>query len=456
MKHESSNARRIMRFASGPLAGPASGSRAENELFRTRVKMVPITRLKPNPNNARTHSAKQIRQIAESFTAFGVTNPPLVSEDMELITGHGRYEAAKLLGLSEMPVLIIAGLSRAKRRALAIADNRIAEGAGWDRRRLAIEIPELTELLSFEQLDISILGFQPIELQQIALEPIESAAGSREDRRSHHDIDPAWGEKAIVSRPGDLWILGPHKLLCGDGRLADHLRRLMGDDRADLAFIDLPGDGRLDDGERGLKRTLESAVTVSREGAAHFVFTNWACVSDLAARAADIRSRLLDVVVWERPTPSQGAMYRDQYELIGVVQIGASEGFCDTQSGRDRRPRSNVWRYPGAASLPGTFPGPVRSRARIVPLALIADAIKERTRRSDVVLDPACGAGVTIMAAQKLSRRARCVEGEPRLVDVAIRRWRAGTGQDAFHAGSGLPFGAVATKRGHEQDGVGP
>ena len=128
--------------------------------------MVPIDRITPNPHNPRTHPPKQIRQIADSIHAFGFTSPLLVDEDLNLIAGHGRFAAALTLGMSEIPVLVLSGLSAAKRRALAIADNRIAEEAGWDRRRLAIEIPELTELLSLEQLDISILGFQPIEIEQ--------------------------------------------------------------------------------------------------------------------------------------------------------------------------------------------------------------------------------------------------------------------------------------------------
>jgi ParB-like chromosome segregation protein Spo0J len=140
-------------------------------------RQLPLGRIRPNPHNARTHSAKQIRQIANSIAAFGFTNPLLVSEDIEVIAGHGRYEAAKLLGLPNAPVIIVPGLSPAKRRALAIADNKIPENAGWDRRRLAIEIPELTELLSLEELDISILGFEPIEIEQIRLEPEARRAG---------------------------------------------------------------------------------------------------------------------------------------------------------------------------------------------------------------------------------------------------------------------------------------
>jgi hypothetical protein len=222
------------------------------------LRQLPVGSIRPNPHNARTHSADQIRQIANSIAAFGFTNPLLVSEDLEVIAGHGRYEAAKLLGLPNAPVIVVPGLSPARRRALAIADNRIAEGAGWDRRRLAIEIPELTELLNLEGLDISILGFEPIEIEQIRLEPEAPARGSREEACSHHDIDPVWGEKATVSRPGDLWNLDTHKLHCGDARSADDLKLVMGADRAERLEPKFPGRPGRERKSRG--REKEAAV----------------------------------------------------------------------------------------------------------------------------------------------------------------------------------------------------
>jgi ParB-like nuclease domain len=314
-----------------------------NEALRERVRMVPIDRITPNPHNSRTHPPKQIRQIADSIHAFSFRSPLLVDEDLNVIACHGRFAATPALGMSEIPVLVWSGLSAAKRCALAIADNRIAEGAGWDRRRLAIEIPELTELLSLEQLDISILGFQPIEIEQIRLEPEAPTRVSREAARSHHDIEPAWGEKATVSRSGDLWNLDTHKLLCGDARSADDLKLLMGADRADMAFIDLGGGKRAGDAEDEVTRVLDAAAVVSREGAINFVCTNWAGVGELAATAKEAGRRVLDVVARVTPEPSQGAMYRDQYEPIGVLEIGSSERRCATQE-RRALSRSRSWR----------------------------------------------------------------------------------------------------------------
>ena len=210
----------------------------DGKAYRSRIKIVRLDEIKLNPVNPRRHSAKQIRQIADSFAVFGFTNPLLVSEDLELIAGHGRYEAAKLRGLWEAPVLVVAGLSPAKRRALAIADNKLTENSSWDRQRLAIEIPELTQLLSVEGLDISILGFEPIEIEQLRFAADEPAV------HRHDRIDAEWGGVAGISRPNDLWNLGSHRLLCGDGLSTGNLERLMGGDRADTAFIDPPGDAQ--------------------------------------------------------------------------------------------------------------------------------------------------------------------------------------------------------------------
>jgi hypothetical protein len=170
---------------------------------RSMSQEISIGQIKPNPRNARTHSAKQIRQIANSIAAFGFTNPLLVSEHGELIAGHGRYKAALQLGLANVPVIVVAGLSAARRRALAIADNKIAENAGWNRERLAIEIPELADLLPAEGLDVSILGFEPVEIDQIQTDFEERTADPQDD------IDPKWCEAPAVSKSGDTGTRQP-------------------------------------------------------------------------------------------------------------------------------------------------------------------------------------------------------------------------------------------------------
>ena len=198
-----------------------STPRCELKATNVQVQAVSIDQIKVNRRNARTHSDKQIRQIANSIAAFGFTHPLVVNEDGTLIAGEGRYRAAQRLGLAKVPVIVLAGLSPARQRALAIADNKIAENAGWDRERLAIEIPELAGLLEAEGLDVSILGFEAVEIDQLVTDFEENTADPEDN------ADPTWLKDCAVSKPGDLWLLGPHRLLCGDARSAADIARLM-------------------------------------------------------------------------------------------------------------------------------------------------------------------------------------------------------------------------------------
>jgi len=175
--------------------GRTDGS--ELKATNVRVQALALDQIKLDRRNSRTHSGKQIGQIANSIAAFGFTNPLLVNEEARLIAGEGRYKAAQLLGLAKVPVIVLAGLSPARQRALAIADNKIAENAGWDRGRLAIEIPELADLLETEGLDVSVLGFEAVEIDQLVTDFEENAADPQDS------IDPTWLEDSAVSKPGD-------------------------------------------------------------------------------------------------------------------------------------------------------------------------------------------------------------------------------------------------------------
>jgi len=421
-----------------------------------RIQKVGITSIKPNSRNSRTHSAKQICQIANSISAFGFSNPLLVSEEGELIAGHGRYQGAILLGLTEVPVIVIRGLSPAKRRALAIADNKIAENAGWDRERLAIEIPELADLLSAEGLDVSILGFEPVEIDHIQADFDEHAADPQDS------IDPKWFEGSAVSKPGDLWLLGNHKLLCGDARSARDIGRLMTDGHADLAFLAPPYDGPVS-GRDGVKHsdsamasgnvvstdlvrflgvTLDAAALASREGAVHFVCVDWRHIAELMAAARPIFGEAIDVAVWVKADAGQGAFYRSQHEFIAVFRVGKTPHRNNIKQSWNGRSRSNVWHYASVSSFRAGDMDELRSYPK--PIGLVADAIKDCTRRGDVVLDTFAGLGTTVMAAERVGRQARALELEPRFVDVAVRRWQAFTHKSALHAESGLSFDEIA------------
>jgi DNA modification methylase len=387
----------------------------------------------------------------------------IVSEASELIAGHGRWQAAKLLGLSTVPVIIVPGLSPAKRRALAIADNKITENAGWDRERLAVEIPELTGLLSAEGLDVSILGFEPVEIDQLQTD-FEPDSSYPQDV-----VDAAWFEMPPVSRLGDLWTLGNHRLLCGDARRSDHISKLMMSCRADMAFLDPPynlriggvvGRGKTKHSEfamasgemsatdfmRFLNAILDAAASVSRDGAVHFVCMDWRHITELMAAAKPIYGDAINLAVWVKSNAGQGSFYRSQHELIGVFRVGDSPHLNNIELGRHGRSRSNVWHYAGVNAFRAGRMDELRSHPTTKPTALVADCIKDCTRRGDIVLDTFSGSGTTIMATERVGRHARALEIEPRFVDIAIRRWHAFSRRDAIHE-SGLSFEEIAADR---------
>ena len=428
------------------------------------IQSVPLSTFKLNPRNARTHSKKQIRQIANSITAFGFVVPLLIDEDGLIIAGHGRLKAARMLGLQEAPAVVLDGLSEAKKRALLIADNKIAENAGWDREQLAAEIPELTDLLIEENLDISITAFEAVEIDQIV-------ADFEKDSRDPADrLEPAWQTGPIVSKPGDLWQLGAHRLLCGDTRDSGSIGRLMGKERAAMAFLDPPYNVRVKDivgrgrtkhdefamasGEMShpefiefLQETLSVASSVSRDGAVHFVCMDWRHLEELVCAGRGVYGAMLNLVVWAKSNAGQGSFYRSQHELIGVFRVGAEPHCNNIQLGRHGRSRSNVWHYAGVNSFRSGRMDDLAAHPTVKPIAMVADALKDCTRRGDIVLDTFCGAGTTIMAAERVGRRAFAIELAPKYVDVAVRRWQAFTRRDATLRGSGQTFEEVASVR---------
>jgi DNA modification methylase len=429
----------------------------------TNVKWIETSALTPNRRNARTHSKKQIRQIAASITAFGFLVPILVDEPGNIIAGHGRYAAAQLLSLDKVPAILVSGLSSAKKRALALADNKIAENAGWDREILAVELPELSELLIGENLEISITGFAPAEIDQIAVD-------------FENDVDPVdavdeeWLPRSPITRLGDLWQLGQHRLLCGDARDPQVLRRLMGDVKAAMAFLDPPynvrvcdivGRGRIQHAEFAmasgemsqtefvafLTEVLGAAAAVSVDGAVHCVCMDWRHISDLLAAGQKIYGEMLNLAVWVKNNAGQGSFYRSQHELVAIFRVGDAPHLNNIELGRHGRNRSNVWQYTGVNSFRAGRLDELHAHPTVKPVALVADSIKDCTRRGDIVLDTFSGSGTTLLAAERIGRRGFVLEIEPHFVDLAIRRWQTLTGKDAISLANGRCFDDIASEQ---------
>ena len=412
--------------------------------------------LKPYHRNARTHSKKQIRQIASSIERFGFTNPVLVTDDGEIIAGHGRVEAAKLLGMREVPTLALSHLSDAERRAYILADNKLALNAGWDKELLALELHGLI-VLSFE---IDLTGFSIAEADSI-IEDAKDADPCSDDADA--DLVPA-AREIEVSRMGDLWHLGRHRLLCGDARSAEDFQVLLGDERVDLVFTDPPYNVKIDGnvcGLGGIKHrefafasgemserqftnfladTLGNAAQTMRDGAIAFVCMDWRHMGELLSAGRECFTELKNLVVWNKTNGGMGAFYRSKHELIFVFKHGSAEHTNSFGLGETGRYRTNVWDYAGISSIGKSRSEELAMHPTVKPVAMIADAIRDCSRRGEVVLDCFAGSGSTLIAAEKTGRSARLIEYDPLYCDTIIRRWETYTGKRARHATTGRTF----------------
>lgn len=451
--------------ATGADTGDRVGCRRPNA--SERIEWVPVGSLRANPRNARAHSKKQIRQIAESICKFGFLNPLIVDDAGLVLAGHGRLEAARLIGMTTVPVLRFAHLTPAQKRAYVLADNRIAEQAGWDRELLALELGELADLLPAEGLDVTLTGFDAAEVDLLLADMAES-------RNDPDDALPPLPRRA-TSQLGDLWALGKHRLLCGDARNRADVSRLMAGAAAAAAFTDPPynlrvaaigGRGRIRHPEfafasgemtseqfrQFLAETLVNGVRASAPGAVHYVCIDWRHVDALIAVGRNLYGEMLNLVVWNKTTPGQGSFYRSQHELICVFRVGGEPHRNNVELGRFGRNRSNVWTYPGANTFGKGRMETLAAHPTVKPVALVADALLDCTIRGDTVLDQFAGSGTTILAAEKVGRVAYALECEPRYVDVAIKRWRKSTKRDAILLGDGRTFEEIADARAPRRD----
>ncbi|MGE0035657.1 MAG: site-specific DNA-methyltransferase [Xanthobacteraceae bacterium] len=429
----------------------------------SQAQITSLSKLRPNGRNARTHSKKQIQQIANSILRFGWTCPILTDEQGNILAGHGRYKAAETLGLREVPVVMVTGLKEAEKRALALADNKIAENAGWDRDILARELGELAVLLPEYSFDLDITGFAPAE--------IDSLMGDLVDPEEDPADDSPAIAKQPVSRSGDLWELGHHRLLCGDATKAANYSTLMAGEQATMMFTDPPynvriasvvGRGKVRHHEfvaasgemsraeftRFLKRFMQLAGQHSVGGAINFVCIDWRHTIEIGTAGEAVFGQPKNLIVWTKTNAGQGSFYRSQHELIFVFKNGEDSAHINNfELGQHGRRRSNVWSYAGANTFRKGRMEDLSAHPTVKPVAMVADAIRDCSRRGDIVLDPFMGSGTTIMAAERVGRRGYGLELDPLYVDVAIRRWQAFTRRDAVLSSTGRTFDEVEADR---------
>jgi DNA modification methylase len=427
------------------------------------IECTPVSELRPHPNNARTHSRKQIRQIAKSIEQFGFCNPVLVDDAKQIIAGHGRVEAAKLLGVDAVPTCRLSHLSEADKRAYVLADNKLAENAGWDKELLAIELQGLIEL----EVDIELTGFDMAEIDFILEEAREAtdAASGPEDEPPQPSSGPA------VTQTGDLWLLGSHRLLCGDARDQAAYAQLLEGAKAEFVFTDPPYNVAIDGHVCGLgrvrhrefamgcgemsaaeftaflKATFDLLADNTVDGSIHQICMDWRHLEEMHAAGRLVYSELKNLCVWNKTNAGMGSFYRSKHELVFVWKSGTAAHRNNFELGQHGRHRTNVWDYAGVNTMRAGRLDELAMHPTVKPVALVAVAVKDCSRRGGLVLDPFCGSGTILIAAERTGRKARALEIDPAYVDVAVRRWQTHTGKSAVLARSGEAFETIEEQR---------
>ena len=366
---------------------------------------------------------------------------------------RSRQSPPSCFGHTSVPTVRLSHLSDAEKRAYILADNRLAEKAGWDRSLLVLEFQGLIDI----GFDVELTGFEMPEIDLLLDEALEAGGLSP----AAEDELPASRNGPPVSRLGDLWILGVHRLFCGDARASTSYDRLLPGKKADLLFTDPPYNVRINGHVSGLGRvrhaetqfisfltgSLGLTVKVSRDGALHYVCMDWGHLYELISAGRAIYDSLLNVCVWNKDNGGMGSFYRSKHELVTVYKVGNAPHINNVELGRHGRNRTNVWDYAGVNTFRAGRLDELAMHPTVKPVALVADVIRDASCRSDLVLDPFAGSGTTIIAAEKTGRRACALEIDPHYVDVIIQRWQAYTGKPARLDTTGASFEDVAEQR---------
>jgi len=428
------------------------------------VECALIKSLKPAARNARTHSKKQIEQIAASIKEFGFTNPVLIDENMSILAGHGRVEAAKLLEMTEIPVVRIEHMTVAQKRAYVIADNRLALNAGWDDAILALEFGEFNDL----GFDIELTGFEMGE--------IDGLIGSLDlDENAEEEVpEPSAGP--AITQLGDIWQIGPHRLICGDALEASVYERLLDGQQAELVFTDppynVPIDGHVsglgkqkhrefamatgemseEEFEKFLTTALGHLASFSKDGSIHYVCMDWRHMRELLSAGHAAYAELKNLCVWSKSNGGMGSLYRSQHELVFVFKAGKGAHINNVNLGKHGRYRTNIWAYAGANTFSESRDEDLAMHPTVKPLELVKDAILDCSTRKGIVLDAFAGSGTTLLAAHAAGRHGYGIELDPAYCDVILNRCVA-AGLKPVRVDTGEVFSdlrAAAEDAGHE------
>lgn len=425
-----------------------------------KITILPVSKLNPYENNPKEHPEKQVQQIANSIREFGFIIPIVVDKNHVIVAGHGRYEAAKLLGLKHVPTMVAHHLSDAQVRAYRLADNQLALNTPMNKDLYRVELRELAKMeVSFE---LEIMGLETAEID-LMINSDDDAQPNPAD--AVPDIAPV-----AVTQPGELWQLGKHRLICGDSTKPETYAVLMPNEKAQAIITDPPynvsiskhagglgkikhrefieGSGEMTDPEFDsfLDRFMTQSIAYSVDGSLHYIFMDWRHIYNVIDVGQKRYSELKNICVWTKLNGGMGAMYRSQHEMVLVFKNGTAPHINTIQLGKYGRYRTNVWTFAGVNSF-GKQQQDLKMHPTVKPVAMLVEAIKDCTRRKQIVLDPFGGSGSTLIACEDSGRVARCIELDPLYCDVIIRRWQKHTGQQAVHAASGMTFAEMEASR---------
>ncbi len=414
-----------------------------------------LAELTPDPQNPRNHKDRQINALAKSIKALGFNIPLAVDASGNILCGHARYLAAQKLGMSEVPVIRLDHLSESQAKAFMLADNKLSEMSDWNKTLLAVQLKELTAVdLTF---DIEATGFTVGEIDLI-VDP-------KSNDSDPADAQPEIPEDPAITQVGDLWLMGEHRLLCGNAQEAVAFETLMAGKLASMVITDAPFNVRVQGhvGGKGvikhrefamasgemnsseftsfLQTTFEHIIAHSKLGSIHMTFMDWRHLPEILTAGLAVYTSFLNLCVWVKNQGGMGSLYRSQHELCLIFKHGKESHQNNVQLGRFGRYRTNVWQYGGIQTMRSGEEGDLLTmHPTVKPVKMIADAILDCSRRREIILDPFIGSGTAILACERTGRHCYGMELDPLYVDTAIRRWQNLTGEDAIHAVTGKTF----------------
>jgi DNA modification methylase len=426
------------------------------------IEFVPPSQVRPYPGTARKHPRRKLKALSRNLTEFGILAPIIVDDNYVVIDGHALVEVAKRLNFSEIPVIRLSHLTEPQVIAIRLALNRLTENAEWDMEKVAIDLQSLIEF----DYKVDLSGFEIPEADLI----IENAFATVPPVAADH-IPSIADDGETVCRPGDLWWLGVHRLLCGDARSKADYEHLMCGNLAEIVFTDPPynvsiqkhagGKGALKHAEFAMasgemsgsdfRKFLDAIATnlilFSTDGSVHYICMDWRHAGLLETVCKSHYDRHLNTCAWVKNNAGMGSFYRSQHEFVLVFRNGDGSHLNNVQLGKYGRHRTNVWFYDGVNSIGSARREELALHPTVKPVGLVADALKDASRRGGIVLDPFLGSGTTLVAAEETGRVAYGMEYEPNYVDVAIKRWQDLTGALAVHEPTGLTFEEMSKVR---------